>query len=196
MGQGREVLGGQAGVIRKIASRYSTVRVMGGGPGPHPRFRSTSVSGRSVAGLPQQFGARSSLFCSRSGQRNRACMLRPRPIASARHARGTLVAQIPIAEPAARSTERTSRDFVPWRFSDAGRQSAWSDQRCRRPKTCTLPAQLRTLVDATRSPRRRGRAAFNQPTVRAARKVRNPLLPESASLPRSRRIDHAQRRAA
>jgi hypothetical protein len=57
------------------------------------------------------------------------------PLASRRHARGTLVAQIPIAELAARPTERTSRDFVPWRFSDAGCRSAWLDHRCRRPKT-------------------------------------------------------------
>ena len=35
--------------------------------------------------------------------------------------------------------ERTSRDFVPWRFSDAGYRSAWLDRRCRRPKTCTQP---------------------------------------------------------
>jgi hypothetical protein len=34
--------------------------------------------------------------------------------------------------------ERTSRDFVPWRFSDAGYRSAWLDRRCRRPKTCTI----------------------------------------------------------
>ena len=43
------------------------------------------------------------------------------------HLRGTLPAQIPIAELAARQTERPSRDFVPWRFSDAGRQSVWLD---------------------------------------------------------------------
>src|SRR5713226_7775357 len=33
----------------------------------------------------------------------------------------------------------TSRDFVPWRFSDAGRRSAWMVSSSRRPKTCTLP---------------------------------------------------------
>jgi hypothetical protein len=59
--------------------------------------------------------------------------------ASRHHRRGPLAAQIPIAEPAARPTERTSRDFVPWRFSDAGRQSAWLGRGCRRPKTCTEP---------------------------------------------------------
>ena len=29
----------------------------------------------------------------------------------------------------------TSRDFVPWRFLDAGRHSAWKGSSCRRPKT-------------------------------------------------------------
>src|SRR5229473_5127820 len=33
----------------------------------------------------------------------------------------------------------TSRDFVPWRFSDAGRRSAWIASSCRHPKTYTLP---------------------------------------------------------
>ena len=28
------------------------------------------------------------------------------------------------------------RDFVPWRFSDAGRKSAWIGSSTRRPKTC------------------------------------------------------------
>src|SRR5712675_64634 len=31
----------------------------------------------------------------------------------------------------------TSRDFVPWRFSDAGRRSAWIASSCRCPKTYT-----------------------------------------------------------
>jgi hypothetical protein len=30
-----------------------------------------------------------------------------------------------------------SRDFVPWRFSDAGRRSAWIASSCRHPKTYT-----------------------------------------------------------
>ena len=47
---------------------------------------------------------------------------------------------MPAAPP--RATRR--RDFVPWRFSDAGRRSAWSDHRCRRPKTCTT-AVLRAM---------------------------------------------------
>src|SRR6266851_2768299 len=33
----------------------------------------------------------------------------------------------------------TSRDFVPWRFSDAGRRSVWIASSCRHPKTCTRP---------------------------------------------------------
>ena len=60
------------------------------------------------------------------------------PLASRWHARGRLAAQIPIAERAARPTA-PSRDFVPWRFSDAGHRSAWLAHRCRRPKTCTKP---------------------------------------------------------
>jgi hypothetical protein len=32
---------------------------------------------------------------------------------------------------------QTSRDFVPWRFLDAGRHSVWKGSSCRRPKTCT-----------------------------------------------------------
>jgi hypothetical protein len=43
--------------------------------------------------------------------------------------------KIPIA-PAAPPLP-TSRDFVPWRFSDAGRRSAWIASSSRRPKTCT-----------------------------------------------------------
>ena len=31
----------------------------------------------------------------------------------------------------------TSRDFLPWRFSNAGRRNAWIASSCRRPKTCT-----------------------------------------------------------
>jgi len=38
-----------------------------------------------------------------------------------------------------RPTERISRDFVPWRFSDAGRRSVGLGRRSRRPKTCTEP---------------------------------------------------------
>src|SRR5580693_909999 len=42
---------------------------------------------------------------------------------------------IPIALAALRVPY--SRDFVHWRFSDAGRRSAWTASSCRRPKTCT-----------------------------------------------------------
>jgi hypothetical protein len=41
-----------------------------------------------------------------------------------------------VQEPAARQCP-THRDFVPWRFSDAGRLSAWIGSAFRRPKTCT-----------------------------------------------------------
>src|SRR6202048_414173 len=66
------------------------------------------------------------------------------PLAARSHARGMFAAQIPIAEHAARPTERTSRDFVPWRFSNAGLRSAWIDRRTPASKTCTIPAQFRT----------------------------------------------------
>jgi hypothetical protein len=38
-----------------------------------------------------------------------------------------------------------SHDFVPWRFSDAGRRSAWIASSCRHPKTCTKPDVLARL---------------------------------------------------
>src|ERR1700737_76566 len=41
----------------------------------------------------------------------------------------------------------TSRDFVPWRFLDAGRHSPWKRSSCRRPKTCTtteVPVPIRS----------------------------------------------------
>jgi hypothetical protein len=47
----------------------------------------------------------------------------------------------------------TSRDFVRWRFSDAGRRSAWIASSCRHPKTCTG-------TDIDRRVRRRGRASW------------------------------------
>ena len=43
--------------------------------------------------------------------------------------------QIPIA-PAAPPRTTSRRDFVPWRFSNAGRPRAWLHRDCRRPKTC------------------------------------------------------------
>src|SRR5580693_9698625 len=46
-----------------------------------------------------------------------------------------------------------SRDFVHWRFSDAGRRSAWIASSCRRPKTCTIddiePAPIYTRAMRT-----------------------------------------------
>jgi hypothetical protein len=51
----------------------------------------------------------------------------------------------------ARGTDRapTFRDFVPWRFSDAGRPSMWRLRHCRRPKTCT-EAELTGLCNLHR----------------------------------------------
>src|SRR5262249_53384855 len=57
--------------------------------------------------------------------------------ASPHHRRTRARGQIPIA-PAA-LLPPTSRDFVPWRFSDAGRWSAWIIPPSRHPKTCTFP---------------------------------------------------------
>jgi hypothetical protein len=78
--------------------------------------------------------------------------------ASTQHPWAAPRGKIPI-EPAAPSLP-TDRDFVPWRFSDAGRRSAWLDRRCRRPKTCTIPDSC-TAANSTviRSPRRRAQAA-------------------------------------
>jgi hypothetical protein len=44
----------------------------------------------------------------------------------------------PDTATAATDAAPTSRDFVPWRFSDAGRPSMWRPRHCRRPKTCTI----------------------------------------------------------
>ena len=65
------------------------------------------------------------------------------PLVTAGHDPAQPSVQIPIGARGApvslrhrrRATSR--RDFVPWRFSAAGRRSAWLDHRCRRPKTCT-----------------------------------------------------------
>ena len=45
--------------------------------------------------------------------------------------------QIPIA--LAASPYPTPRDFVPWRFLDAGSLPLWRARNCRRPKTSTIP---------------------------------------------------------
>jgi len=47
-----------------------------------------------------------------------------------------------------------SRDFVPWRFSDAGRRSAWIASSCRHPKTCTKAVLNAPNVDFRSSPNR------------------------------------------
>jgi hypothetical protein len=57
-------------------------------------------------------------------------------IALAGHARSTLAIQIPEQSPRHRPPEHTTRDFVPWRLSDAGRRTACSDWGC--PKTSTM----------------------------------------------------------
>ena len=44
----------------------------------------------------------------------------------------------------------TSRDFVHWRFSDAGHRSAWIASSCRRPKTCTVNGRS-TVRDLAKS---------------------------------------------
>jgi hypothetical protein len=60
----------------------------------------------------------------RSGQPLQSSPTKPSPRLNPHSARGTLC-------------PHTSRDFVPWRFSDAGRHSAWRGSSCRRSKTCT-----------------------------------------------------------
>jgi hypothetical protein len=47
-----------------------------------------------------------------------------------------------------RGPRPTSRDFVPWRFSDAGCQSVWSDRRCPRPKPTGVIANLKYIARA------------------------------------------------
>jgi hypothetical protein len=69
-----------------------------------------------------------------------------------------------------RHCRRTTRcrDFVPWRFSAAGRWSAWLDRRCRRPKTCTegdlsrcsKPSDAVGTRVTSRPPHKAVRAAF------------------------------------
>jgi len=65
-------------------------------------------------------------------------MVRRKPIAataSIQPQQARTCGKIPIA-PAAPPLH-TSRDFVPWRFLDAGRNTAWIVSASRRPKTCT-----------------------------------------------------------
>jgi hypothetical protein len=53
--------------------------------------------------------------------------------------------QIPIASAA--SPPPTSRDFVPWRFSDAGRHSPWMTSSCRRPRNLHSKRLLHRIND-------------------------------------------------
>src|SRR5467141_2816940 len=46
----------------------------------------------------------------------------------------------------------TSRDFVPWRFSDAGRRTAWIASSCRHPKTCTTADPCTPATSNTNRP--------------------------------------------
>jgi len=75
---------------------------------------------------------------ARSHRRMRPCSA-ARPIAataSIQPQQAPTCGKIPITHAAPPTL--TSRDFVPWRFSDAGRRSAWIASSCRHPKTCTL----------------------------------------------------------
>src|SRR5258708_29925919 len=57
----------------------------------------------------------------------------------------------------------TPRDFVPWRFSAAGRRSAWIASSCRRPKTYTtadVTGDARAATKAIRLPREVRMAAY------------------------------------
>jgi hypothetical protein len=58
----------------------------------------------------------------------------------------------------------TSRDFVPWRFSGAGRRSAWIASSCRRPKTYTIAevADLQPTSRGTTSSMAQGKAQSPQ----------------------------------
>ena len=56
-----------------------------------------------------------------------------------------------------RGSTTSRRDFVPWRFSDAGRRSASLDHRCRRPKTCTTADELMIFSITGVRPRATGR---------------------------------------
>jgi hypothetical protein len=67
-----------------------------------------------------------------------------------------------------------SRDFVPWRFSDAGRRAVWLARSCRRPKTCTQPDVGRCSKIGRRNVQHRSQHAAEMldysPAVRDARR--------------------------
>ncbi len=63
----------------------------------------------------------------------------------------------------------TSRDFVPWRFSDAGRRSAWIASSCRRPKTYTrTEVRQMSFLDPRRA-KKKDRLAAVSPSLTDAR---------------------------
>jgi len=78
-----------------------------------------------------------------------------------------------------RHSRRTTRhrDFVLWRFLAAGRQSAWSDHRCRQPKTCTMhntgceQVQQKSSYSMTSSARASSVAGTSRPIALAAFKL-------------------------
>src|SRR6266576_6923242 len=79
----------------------------------------------------------------------------------------------------------TSRDFVPWRFLDAGRHSAWKGSSCRRPKTRTKPeVECQTWVEevgqscVTRHSRIRRSIASLPPPLRFRTTTISPLAGE------------------
>jgi hypothetical protein len=100
----------------------------------------------------------------------------------------------------------TSRDFVPWRFSGAGRRSAWIASSCRRPKTYTI-AEVADLQPTSRgttssmaqgkaqSPQRQSRVYSTKKEIESDAQVRRKGKSES-KIPRQRicvRIDRENR---
>ena len=115
---------------------------------PAPTSLPRSSSGSSCGGTAQAritaafYSRRTTnlvvLPADRSFTPTHAAMLRRKPIAataSIQHQQARTCGKIPIAHAAPPTL--TSRDFVPWRFLDAGRNTAWIVSASRRPKTCT-----------------------------------------------------------
>ncbi len=128
------------------------------GPQRHPSFSLVRNQQRPrlsrlrpfAADRPTNAGAQcavSHLFpaCSPTPRAKPIAALPPRPPLPVSRRR-----QIPIARHRRRTTSR--RDFVPWRFSDAGRMSAWRVCARRRPKTCTKPTLARPVVHMVAAP--------------------------------------------
>jgi hypothetical protein len=95
---------------------------------------------------------------SRAATKRRQCgghIFRKRMVRAGRSAsQARTCGKIPIA-PAA-PPPHTSRDFVPWRFLDAGRKTAWIVSASRRPKTCTEVAIQSLASEQLKSTRSRG----------------------------------------